>query len=294
MDYLNLNGVIHRDIKPENLVFDENGYLHLTDFGIARKFKKNKQLTESSGTPGYMAPEVLLNKPQSYEVDYFALGVITYELAFGKRPYKGHNRKEIVEKMLYREVSINPYDAPDNFDCSVCDFITRLLKRKPKERLGHNGSKEIMEHPWLRGVNWESIACLEPNKAPYIPKKGDNFDILSANKEDLYNIENYDICLRKINNKNYFDKFYYNYYEESAQGIKNKLDVSDDTSVSRNNIKYLSPQVKASHMLDPSDDDEAEFELEGNLESNDDTPATKTIKKTNLRRGWSLGNKNIN
>lgn len=294
MDYLNLNGVIHRDIKPENLVFDENGYLHLTDFGIARKFKKNKQLTESSGTPGYMAPEVLLNKPQSYEVDYFALGVITYELVFGKRPYKGHNRKEIVEKMLYREVSINPYDAPDNFDYSVCDFITRLLKRKPKERLGHNGSKEIMEHPWLRGVNWESIACLEPNKAPYIPKKGDNFDILSANKEDLYNIENYDICLRKINNKNYFDKFYYNYYEESAQGIKNKLDVSDDTSVSRNNIKYLSPQVKASHMLDPSDDDEAEFELEGNLESNDDTPATKTIKKTNLRRGWSLGNKNIN
>ena len=66
-----------------------------------------------------------------------------------------------------------------------------------------------MEHPWLRGVNWESIACLEPNKAPYIPKKGDNFDILSANKEDLYNIENYDICLRKINNKNYFDKFLY-------------------------------------------------------------------------------------
>ena len=47
-------------------------------------------------------------------------------------------------------------------------------------------------------------------------------------------------------------------------------------------------------MLDPSDGDEAEFELEGNLESNDDTPATKTIKKTNLRRGWSLGNKNIN
>ena len=99
MDYLNLNGVIHRDIKPENLVFDENGYLHLTDFGIARKFKKNKQLTESSGTPGYMAPEVLLNKPQSYEVDYFALGFITYELVFGKRPYKGHNRKEIVEKI---------------------------------------------------------------------------------------------------------------------------------------------------------------------------------------------------
>ena len=116
---MNLNNIIHRDIKPENLVFDENGYLKLADFGIARRYRKDKMLLDTSGTPGYMAPEILLNKTQNYNVDYFSLGVVTYELVFQRRPYKGRNRKEIIEKMLYREVNLKPSYAPDNYDSSI-------------------------------------------------------------------------------------------------------------------------------------------------------------------------------
>ena len=79
---------VHRDIKPENLVFDEKGFLSVTDFGIARKFNLENS-KETSGTPGYMAPEVMCRMNHGYEVDYYALGIICYECMLGKRPYNG-------------------------------------------------------------------------------------------------------------------------------------------------------------------------------------------------------------
>ena len=82
LEYIHLNNIIHRDIKPENILIDEKGYLAITDFGIAR-FKKEENSNEKSGTTGYMAPEVLFAKNHGFTVDYFALGVIGYELIFG-------------------------------------------------------------------------------------------------------------------------------------------------------------------------------------------------------------------
>ncbi len=75
---------MHRDIKPENLVLDEDGYLYLTDFGIAKIYNKDKPLIDSSGTPGYMAPEVITNKNHDITVDFFAIGVMGYEFMLGK------------------------------------------------------------------------------------------------------------------------------------------------------------------------------------------------------------------
>ena len=94
LEYIHSNNIIHRDIKPENLVFDEKGYLCLTDFGVA-KIIKNEHINDTSGTPGYMAPEVIHGKNHSFPVDFWAIGVIGYELILGRRPYKGKSRKEI-------------------------------------------------------------------------------------------------------------------------------------------------------------------------------------------------------
>ena len=72
------------------MVFDNNGYLKLTDFGISKEWTPeivNK--TSNSGTFGYMAPEVLFNKNHSMVVDYFAVGVLAYECMTGKKPFKG-------------------------------------------------------------------------------------------------------------------------------------------------------------------------------------------------------------
>lgn len=79
LEYIHNNKVIHRDIKPENMVLDSKGYLHLTDFGIA-KYAQRENHTETSGTPGYMAPEVMAGQNHNFVVDFFALGVFGYEL----------------------------------------------------------------------------------------------------------------------------------------------------------------------------------------------------------------------
>lgn len=75
---------MHRDIKPENLVFDGKGYLYLTDMGIAKLYRPDKILIDSSGTPGYMSPEVIVNKDHDLTCDYFAVGVMVHEFMFCK------------------------------------------------------------------------------------------------------------------------------------------------------------------------------------------------------------------
>lgn len=84
-EYLHYNNVIHRDLKPENLIFDKDGYISVTDLGVAKYFGEiQKELIDSSGTPGYMAPEVICGYPHSFTADYFSIGIILYEIIKGK------------------------------------------------------------------------------------------------------------------------------------------------------------------------------------------------------------------
>jgi serine/threonine protein kinase len=82
LEYLHVNNILHRDIKPENLVLDDKGYVRITDLGIA-KFYQKENSSETSGTPGYMSPEVMCGQNHTIAVDYFALGVIAYEFMMG-------------------------------------------------------------------------------------------------------------------------------------------------------------------------------------------------------------------
>ena len=92
LDHIHSKNIIHRDIKPENLVFDAQGYIHITDFGIS-KYYRPQNSKDTSGTPGYMAPEVLFRKNHDFSVDFYALGVIMYECIMRRRPYKGKRRR---------------------------------------------------------------------------------------------------------------------------------------------------------------------------------------------------------
>ena len=92
LEYLHGRKIIHRDLKPENFVFDSEGYLRVTDLGVSRITKEDNH-QDTSGTPGYMAPEVICHNNHSFTADYFALGVMGYEFMLGRRPYNGRNRK---------------------------------------------------------------------------------------------------------------------------------------------------------------------------------------------------------
>ena len=180
LNYIHENKIIHKDIKPENLVYDSKGYIHITDFGISKIYHPLNG-KENSGTPGYMAPEVLFNKDHDYSVDYFSLGVCLYELLIGKRPYHGNNKKELRKDIVSRHARINEDNIPDDFiksenffDC--VNFINGLLERKKEKRLGYNGFKEIKQHSWLIDFNWDDLLnkTIEPSFIP--PLTDTNYD----------------------------------------------------------------------------------------------------------------------
>ena len=224
LEYIHKKNIIHRDLKPENLVFDSNGYLHLTDFGISMEYIPGKKLINSSGTPGYIAPEAISNKDHDFLVDYFALGVIVYELMTGERPYKGKTKKEIKEQMLAEEVQLSVKNLNMEYcDKNILDFINRLIKRKKSERLGVNGISEIKNHLWLQNVPWENILNGSVN-SPFYFNSEDNFNYNYVNKREDESIyegkkEKY---IKEVNKSKVFKNFYYN-IDENILLEKNKI-----------------------------------------------------------------------
>ncbi|KAM3141634.1 hypothetical protein pb186bvf_006239 [Paramecium bursaria] len=164
------------------------GYVRITDLGIARVLRaENAQ--DTSGTPGYMAPEVMCRQNHSFAVDYFALGVIGYEFMLGKRPYVGKSRKEIRDQILAKQVQIKRSEIPDNWSLESADFINRLLQRKPANRLGFSGSHELRQHSWFKNFPWNKLLNKEL-KSPYLPNQAeDNFDARQISIEDEENNE---------------------------------------------------------------------------------------------------------
>lgn len=100
---MHYNSVIHWDIKPENLLLGEDGYVRITDMGISWMISSDNA-ADTSGTPGYMAPEVMCWQNHGIAIDYYALGIIGYELMLNRWPYKGKDRKEIWDKVLKEQV----------------------------------------------------------------------------------------------------------------------------------------------------------------------------------------------
>ena len=210
LEYIHTNNILHRDLKPENLVLDSQGYLKLTDFGIAKIYRKENN-KDTSGTPGYMAPEVMNGQNHTIAVDYFALGVIGYELMMRKRPYLGKSRKEIKEKIMSYQAQVKKNMVPQGWSVESADFINRLLQRKPANRLGLRGPTEVKEHPWFKDYDWKNL-YLGNLKAPFLPKKGDNFDYNYCNaieKFDAETEERYRLIKGSQKFKEGFLEFYY-------------------------------------------------------------------------------------
>jgi hypothetical protein len=192
----------------------------ITDFGIAKIYQKENS-TDTSGTPGYMSPEVLCCQNHTFAVDYFAVGVIGYEFMTGKRPYLGKNRKEIKDKIMSKQVRIKKNDMAQNWSIESADCINRLLERKPCNRLGFRGATEVKEHSWFKYYSWKDLYLGKLN-SPFVPKIGDNFDHKYCNKPDHIGIdtqERYYKIISSHNFKSVFKEFYYfdRYYEENGK-----------------------------------------------------------------------------
>ena len=214
LNYIHEKQIIHKDIKPENLVFDSRGYIHITDFGISKIYHPDNG-KENSGTPGYMAPEVLFNKDHNFSVDYFSLGVILYELLMGRRPYHGHSKKELRKDVVSRQAKIKEDNIPDGLiksnKFSLCaDFINKLLERKKEKRLGYMNFKEIKDHPWLIDFNWDELITkkMQPYFVP--PVSDSNYDKKYCNEPEKIGDETQKEY-ESIKNKYDYNKLFLNY-----------------------------------------------------------------------------------
>ncbi|MCQ2816112.1 MAG: protein kinase [archaeon] len=210
LEYCHFNNIIHRDIKPENLVLDSNGYVKVTDFGIA-KIQRPGNAKETSGTPGYMSPEVMVAQDHTIAVDYFAIGVIGYEFMKGVRPYLGKSRKEIKEKIMAHQACIKPNTIVEGWSMESADCINKLLQRKPNKRLGYHGAKEVKEHQWFNGFPWKDLYNMRLS-SPFVPKSAENFDYKYCNAVEKLGVETQEKYANIMSSSNYrtaFEEYYY-------------------------------------------------------------------------------------
>lgn len=108
--HLHTKHIIYRDLKPENILMDQDGYICLTDFGLAKILHDNAQAFSFCGTPEYLAPEILNEKGHSFPVDWWALGILTYEMIVGFPPFYTGNNNNL---KMYELIKKKPVYFPD-------------------------------------------------------------------------------------------------------------------------------------------------------------------------------------
>ncbi|XP_019362326.1 PREDICTED: citron Rho-interacting kinase isoform X7 [Gavialis gangeticus] len=174
-------GYVHRDIKPENVLIDRIGHIKLVDFGSAAKMTVNKMINAKLpvGTPDYMAPEVLtvLNGDGKAlygpECDWWSLGVIAYEMIYGKSPFtEGTSAKTFNNIMNFQRFLKFPEDVKVSNE--FLDLIQSLLCGQ-KERLGYEG---LCCHPFFSKIDWNNVRNSPPPFVPTLKSDDDtsNFD----------------------------------------------------------------------------------------------------------------------
>eukprot|EP00747_Dinoflagellata_sp_TGD_P102343 gnl/TRDRNA2_/TRDRNA2_168640_c6_seq3.p1 gnl/TRDRNA2_/TRDRNA2_168640_c6~~gnl/TRDRNA2_/TRDRNA2_168640_c6_seq3.p1 ORF type:complete len:829 (-),score=222.16 gnl/TRDRNA2_/TRDRNA2_168640_c6_seq3:147-2273(-) len=182
-EHLHERKIIYRDLKPENLLLTDLGQIKLTDMGLA-KFVVGKTYT-TCGTPDYFAPELIASTGHTNAVDWWTLGILTFELMSGNPPFESAYPMQIYSKVM-KGISKVPF--PAKCQGAVGDLIKSLLKKEPAERLPMRpgGIKNIKDHKWYSGFDWEGMKNLSLD-APYKPAVKSKKDIanFSARKEDL-------------------------------------------------------------------------------------------------------------
>ncbi|KAL6459654.1 hypothetical protein MHYP_G00314130, partial [Metynnis hypsauchen] len=150
VNYLHSMGIVHRDLKPENLLYfnpHDGSKIMISDFGLSKMEGTGDVMSTACGTPGYVAPEVLAQKPYSKAVDCWSIGVIAYILLCGYPPFYDENDSKLFEQILKADYE---FDAPywDDISDSAKDFISSLMEKDPAKRFT---CEQALRHPWIAG-----------------------------------------------------------------------------------------------------------------------------------------------
>ena len=278
LEYLHSNKIIHRDLKPENILFDKKGYVHLADFGIAKKLgdEPEERIEDVSGSPGYMSPETIFNQKHSYASDFFSLGVICYEMMMKKRPYNGKNRQEIKENMANNFIQIKANEIPKGWSSEFVDFTNKLLEKNEENRLGYKGINDLKCHPWLKLLNWKNIYLMK-EKAPFIPPK----KVVCSEEDNNNNNENKKNDLKIQNSELYKKAFeHFEYFNKFSKKYQNNLEIFTNPHLFYEEIERKEQEFNnVVHKMD----EELKKEKELNKQRGSSLYSNNKIKKNTIR-----------
>jgi len=165
LEYLHEQSILYRDLKLENLLIAANGYLKIADLGIAKMLAPGEKTYTFKGTPDYMAPEYLNKSGVTLAADWWALGVLIYEMCSGCTPFQADDPID-----MFRRIIKVDYQCPPHFSPILQDLLKRLLEKKVTRRLGcgRTGALEVKQHPWFLPIDWDKLAKHQL-PAPWIP-----------------------------------------------------------------------------------------------------------------------------
>lgn len=157
---------VYRDLKPENILMDASGHVKLADMGFCKELKAGERTYTTCGTADYMAPEVMRCQGYNRSADYWAFGVLVYEMLTGMAPFASKSDRERHAKILSAAILY-----PSDFNLHAKDLVARLCVVDISHRLGMMaaGIEEIQDHQFFADVDWRAMSegTIKP---PFVPR----------------------------------------------------------------------------------------------------------------------------
>ncbi|XP_026468238.1 protein kinase C-like [Ctenocephalides felis] len=203
LQFLHRHGVIYRDLKLDNILLDQEGHCKLADFGMCKEGILNGALTSTfCGTPDYIAPEILQELEYGGSVDWWALGVLMYEMMAGQPPFEADNEDDLFESILHDDVLYPVWLSKE-----AVSILKGFMTKNAAKRLGCMGDEtQIRNHVFFKDLDWEALEQrrVRPPFKPKIksPRDALNFDTDFTREEPVLTPVPQDV-LRCINQEEF-------------------------------------------------------------------------------------------